>query len=280
MQQHISDTAFVVNESRINRIDISKDVFAELWFPPSRREKIRSLWKDFLTQVFPYDDLLISIRNRYFLNHLNAFFRAYPNGVFVNLGAGFTSYPFLLDNPVRSIEVDVDHNSIYKQNRVADLIKTGALPHRDITFLKTDFNQPEDRQKLFFQLSEILADLPVFLLLEGVSYYLALDSFQALLHFGRELTNPHIRFAFDFWKPELKEQPICNKIEQFFAKHFEYSPQDYLFLDPDWIHDLDGYQILESTDVIEQELKIAESIHMQDTPNTLVENYVILFPSK
>ncbi len=38
VEGHISDTAFLVNESRARRMDMSRDVYAEQWVLPERQQ--------------------------------------------------------------------------------------------------------------------------------------------------------------------------------------------------------------------------------------------------
>jgi O-methyltransferase involved in polyketide biosynthesis len=105
-EKHISDTAFLVNESRARKVDVSQDIYAEHWVRPGSRERVRDLWDDFAREVYPHDDLELAVRNRYFFAHLLKLVHTSENPVFVNLGAGFTSYPFLLNQNIACIEVD------------------------------------------------------------------------------------------------------------------------------------------------------------------------------
>ena len=117
----ISESAFLVNESRSRRVDISKDIYSLLWVTDSTRE----LWKDFCKKVYPFDDVELSLRNRFFLDRLNSFLHSKSNPVFVNIGAGFTSYPFLIKSPCICIEVDFKHVITYKQRKIEKWKKEG-----------------------------------------------------------------------------------------------------------------------------------------------------------
>jgi hypothetical protein len=132
--QHISDSAFLVNESRARRSDLSGDYYAHHWVDPERRERVRKLWNDFSSCVYPFDDIVLSIRNRFFLERIQAFVSNHADSALVNLGAGFTSYPFLLDRSIRVLEVDFPHVTTYKQSRIDDLTQRGVLPIRSIQF--------------------------------------------------------------------------------------------------------------------------------------------------
>lgn len=69
VEKHISETAFLVNESRARMVELSKDIYARLWVT----ERTKKIWEDFAKHVYPHDDLELSIRNRYFLEHLEKF---------------------------------------------------------------------------------------------------------------------------------------------------------------------------------------------------------------
>ena len=89
IHQTISESAFLVNESRARRVDISHDIYAQLWVSDSTKK----LWDDFSKNVYQYDEIEIGLRNRFFLNRLNSFINSTDNPVFINIGAGFSSYP-------------------------------------------------------------------------------------------------------------------------------------------------------------------------------------------
>ncbi len=101
----ISESALLVNESRSRRVDISKDIYSHLW----TTEDTKKLWTDFNKKVYPYDDVELSLRNRFFLEKLNTYIKLTTNPVFVNIASGFTSYPFLVKNPCKCIEIDLEH---------------------------------------------------------------------------------------------------------------------------------------------------------------------------
>ncbi len=110
----ISDSAFLVNESRSRRVDISKDIYAHLWI----NESTNQLWNDFYSEVYTFDDIQLALRNRFFLEQLKSFIDKSSNPVFVNIAAGFTSYPFLITNPCKFIEIDLPYIIEYKQKKI------------------------------------------------------------------------------------------------------------------------------------------------------------------
>lgn len=112
INRNISASSFLVNESRARDVDLSRDIYAKLWVT----EKTMKIWEDFSNKVYPHDAVELGIRNRFFLEQLNRHIHSNPNAVFVNIGAGFTSYPFLTDYECTTIEVDYPHIVSFKKN--------------------------------------------------------------------------------------------------------------------------------------------------------------------
>lgn len=103
--RHISATAFLSSQSRARAVEVSRDNYSQLWVSP---ETIH-LWDDFAENVYPHDDLELALRCRFFLERLQAFVKENTNPIFINIAAGFTSYPFLVKPPCPCIEVDYKH---------------------------------------------------------------------------------------------------------------------------------------------------------------------------
>ena len=274
--QHISDTAFLVNESRGRRPDISRDIYAEHWIVPESRERIRNLWDDFSREVYPHDDIELAVRNRYFLENLKKTVDASQNTIFVNLGAGFTSYPFLLKQIILCIEVDYSQVISFKQDRIKHLQEEGILPHRNLEFISADLSNSGDRERLKEVLTPRVSGKSSYFLLEGVSYYLLMPALLTLIECLREVQSIGSIFAFDFWKPDLSGHPVFIKLQTFFADRFGFKASDYNLFDLEFIKFIKGYQLLETSDAVEQERIYADTNILADYNKILPENYAIL----
>lgn len=139
-EQNISESAFLVNESRARNVGLSQDEYAHLWVT----ENTRTLWEDFSREVYPHDATELGSRNRFFLEHLRSAIASSQVTTFINFGAGFTSYPFLVDESCRFIEIDFKHVVEYKKKKVTRWQQMGLLPEREIFFLAADLNEPSD----------------------------------------------------------------------------------------------------------------------------------------
>jgi hypothetical protein len=78
------------------------------------------------------------VRRRHYFELVRAFLVERPDALFLNIAAGFTSYPFLLDPGCGCVETDYAHITAYKERRVAELIAAGELPKRQVAFHALD----------------------------------------------------------------------------------------------------------------------------------------------
>ena len=164
---HISETAFLTNESRARMVHVSKDIYAHLWVTPVTRK----IWDDFAKEVYKHDDVELSIRNRYYLEHLKTFVRNHKDPVFINIGAGFTSYPFLIEESCHCIEIDYPHVITFKRQKIEQWQKEKLLPLREIEFFSTDLVSDNDFRELSDAFQRWTKGRSSFVLIEGVSYY-------------------------------------------------------------------------------------------------------------
>jgi O-methyltransferase involved in polyketide biosynthesis len=272
IEKHISESAFLVNESRARNVALSQDRFASLWVSDSTRE----LWEDFTRTVYPYDDIELGVRNRYFLERLNDQINSGQISTFVNIGAGFTSYPFLINNPCRCVEVDFDHILRYKQKKISSWQNAGKMPERPIIYISADLSDSADVQSLESKLGSILSGASSFILLEGITYYLKTDDLQSLLGLFSDLQPPGSVLAFDFWKPDFTDHPVTARFKKFFADRFGHAEIDYNLFDEDFVRSRPGYEVLEITNVQEQERALSGTNILADYDQILPEYYALL----
>jgi O-methyltransferase involved in polyketide biosynthesis len=272
IQRTLSESAFLVNESRARRVDISQDRFARLWVSKTTRE----LWEDFTARVYPYDAIELGLRNRFFLESLRFFVRSAQNPVFVNIGAGFTSYPFLVEEPCRSIEVDLEHVIDFKRKKIATWIKNGRMPKRTIEFISADLCRSSDRKQLQARLTSSLADAPSFLLLEGITYYLNEAVLHALFEMCAAIQRPGSVLAFDYWDPTIAENPVFLRFKKFCSERFGHKETRYTFFDEEFIHGIPGYTSVEQTDIQRLERQYTQTALLVNSLEILPENYVVL----
>ena len=268
----ISESAFLVNESRSRRIDISKDIYSHLWTTDSTAK----LWKDFSSQVYPYDDIEISLRNRFFLEHLNSFIEKTHKPVFVNIASGFTSYPSLIKKPCKCVEIDLKNVIDFKQKKIKSWIEKGTLPRCNITFLPLDINKKADIERVKKSSISLFENNPSFILLEGITYFLTKEGLNNLFKMISEIQLPDSILAFDFWKTTNTNHPVFKRLSRFFAERFGFNETNYNFLDFDLIQNINRYKLLELTDVQELEKRFTEDNYLDNYDKILPEYYAVL----
>jgi O-methyltransferase involved in polyketide biosynthesis len=269
---HISESAFLVNESRARGVKLSKDRFAALWVGDSTRR----LWDSFTAQVYPHDAIELGLRNRFFLERLSSFVESFPEPAFVNIGAGFTSYPFLIDKRIACMEVDYPHVIEFKRSKVERWTAEGLLPPRDVKFVPCDLNVGADRKRLALALEEVASRGPSFVLMEGLTYYLSMGLLEDLFEIFRGAQTPGSAMAFDFWRPENASHPVFLRFEKFFAESFGVEQNRYNFMDPGSIASIKDYRVAELRSVQELEKLFSDTRVLQDPAGILPESYALL----
>ncbi len=270
--KHISESAFLVNESRARNIELSRDRYARLWVTDSTRK----LWDDFTREVYPYDDIELGLRNRFFLERLNIFIDTNQDVVFVNIGSGFTSYPFLTDKRCRCIEVDYAHVIDYKRRKLATWQADGLLPERKIEFLPANLANESDVEDLSNYLGLLLANNSSFILLEGLTYYLEKKVLQRIFNMFSRIQERDSVLTFDYWRPDVIEHPIFLRFRDFFSRRLGYDEKHYTLFDDDFLQSLPGYEIVEITDIQELETIYSKTTFLADYQKILPEHYAVL----
>ena len=271
-ERGISDSAFLVNESRSRNVALSRDIFAHLWVT----EATRRLWEDFSREVYPHDDLELPLRNRFYLDVLERAVREQASVVLVNLAAGFSSYPFLVEKPCRSIEVDFDHVCRFKRSKIDEWRAAGVLPPRGIEFFACDLAVEKDVAMLGAGLRAAIGPDPSVVFLEGITYYLTRDALLRILSLLGKVQSPGSKLALDFWSPEYRDHPVHTRFRKFFAERFGRGESEYHFFDADLLRSFDGYEIVELADIVELESRFSSGRRLADPREILPERYAVL----
>jgi O-methyltransferase involved in polyketide biosynthesis len=269
---HISASAFLVNESRARNVALSRDVYAHLWVSSATRR----LWDDFAREVYPHDDIELGLRNRFFLEQLQAAARAQPGLVFLNVAAGYTSYPFLLEEAICCIEIDSPEVVRHKQRCLERWQREGRIPVREIVFHGADLTRREDLARLEGVLCEQIGKRPSFCLLEGLTYYLGLGALRRLLALCTRLQQPGSLLACDYWLPDYAQNPVYRRFVRFSAKRFGRGKQRLNLLAEDFIRRLPGYGVVEQTTIQNLARRQGQTVLLQDDRMILPESYAVL----
>lgn len=270
--KHISESAFLVNESRARSVALSRDAYAWVWVT----EATRRLWEDFSREVYPFDDVELGLRNRFYLDVLEAGIRRDPDTVFVNLAAGFTSYPFLTEKPCRAVEVDFDHVCEYKRAKVGALRKEGLLPARDVEFVACDLRSLSEVERLAARLGRDAGQANSVAFLEGITYYLPGQVLLRLFGALGDIQTAGSVIALDYWTPDAATHPVHVRLRKFFAARFGHSESDYTHFDAGFLKSIPGYEVIETTDIVELETRYSAERKLTRFEEILPEHYAVL----
>ena len=164
---HVSDTAFVTCAFRRLNEDLSRDPYAKLWC----NEKAETILKDYLLKVSTEEIDTHCIRNRYFLEVLENVVSSKKIQVLINFGAGFSMYPFLLDDGMEQIEIDKPEVVQLKSEATELWMQEGKLPKRKVTYLGVDFST-DYQEELIKNIKKLVGKKSCFILIEGVLFFL------------------------------------------------------------------------------------------------------------
>lgn len=257
-------------------VGICKDAIAQYWIPENKRASVETLWQKYSDKVYPYDHLELGIRTNYFLELLKNEVLKYPNLIFINIGAGFTSYQYLIEHNITTIELDSKDIINAKKNRVESLVARGEIKKKLTHYIECDLSVDEDRLKAFEKINAIVADSPTFILCEGLFYYLSISNVEELIKDINQIQKTKNALAFDYWTPSLKNKVFYQSMIDFYKVEMGVQEQGITLFHIDDLNLID-YTIEERTDVYEQEKKVInEFILNENKDQCLDENYIIL----
>lgn len=271
LDKHISQSAFLVNESRARNVPLSRDPYAKLWVSDATRR----LWEDFARKVYPFDDTEIPLRNRFYLHVLEMGLLLHPDTVLVNIAAGFTSYPFITEQPCPCIEVDFERVVNFKRLETEKWKRRGFLPDRDVEFIACDLSKRIEIAALRSRLERELAGRTSTVFLEGITYYLESEILSDLFALLTKIQVEGSTIAFDFWTPDAEEHPIHKRFRKFFADRFGHRETGYNLFEPAVLGVPRGYGLVERTDVVELERRYSDTSRLGDPEAILPEHYIV-----
>jgi O-methyltransferase involved in polyketide biosynthesis len=220
----VHDSALIVNCFRARYASISGDRYAALWTTDEVEQ-----WADqYIAETNPTESLVHALRHRFFLEQLAFFFAQSSERVLINIGAGFTNYPYLLPAHVSYCEIDSEININFKRHTVAELEARGDLPQRRITFLSVhDLNNGAELKNLETYLKTWIDGRASFILLEGVFFYLTLDAISHLYAMFASLQRKGDIVASTSFRPEEANKPIYQKLVDYCRRSYampEFTP--------------------------------------------------------
>ena len=271
LKTDVSGTAFVVNYSRSLKEDISKDIYAKLWVTPEAKE----LWNDLSENVYPNDDLNLSLRNRFYLEHIKSFIRDNKNAVIVDVASGFDDYPFLIESENRFIEFDLPELIAFKEKKTSEWQKNNTLPKRNSQYYSTDLTSKDQREEFKKILTNEISGNPSLIIMEGLTYYLNKEILDDLFDIYSEIQIQGSEIVFDYWRPDAMTYPVMVRLKDYVNKKFNVKQDFYLF-DENYIQSIKNYKEFESTEIASLELMYSPTLIFQGRDNKIPVYFSVL----
>jgi len=268
----IADTAFWVNVDRARRVDISRDVYARLWVT----QKSEELWEEMARTVYPYSDISVSLRNRYYLSLMERFAAEEAEASIINIAAGFTMYPYLLPEACRSLEVDYPKVVAFKAKKIAAWTAQGTLPARDVAYFGFDLSTDVRDHSLDAAMRDWLGSRKGFALMEGLTYYLPKQSLDRLFAALAETLPAGSLVAFEHWPSDADAYPSFVRFKRHMEERFGWKPHGFTLFDDDYVRALPGFRLIEAVDLPEVERRFCGERVMQARENRLPHLFKVL----
>lgn len=268
--QTLSETAFLVNWARASDPKLSRDPWAHLWVT----EKSKQFGKQFVKKVSKWEEWLVSLRNRYFVDCLGAFQKRHGKFTFLNIAAGFTTYPYLIDDQNTVIEIDTPHVIAYKKEKLALFEKAGKIPKRIIQFVPLDLNQKEALQGI----KKIIHNNtpPFFVLLEGLLFYLKQKTVENIFTLLSHELPAKSWVGTISWPNKIKNTQTMLAVQDLFENELGFPKQEYTWIDDEWFEQLNNLKLLERTNYLELDQKYCHPPHYFKREEVVDESFHLL----
>lgn len=268
----IHETAFVVSTYRSHHEDVSKDTYAKLWNNPSTNKLIPEI----LENVSRHEAILHSLRNRFFHESMKSFFENNRGGTLINFGSGFSMYQFLMNDNVSTIEIDKKDIIEYKKEKIDQWIQEGKLPDRDIVYISIDFNTLSE-EKIVQSLKPYIKKEPIFILLEGVLFFLNQQTTKKLFKVFKNIQRPGDIVGSVSYLPEIESTEVYKRLLNYFDSHNDTN--DYFShqtISNSYYKNIDGYSLKEHVDEYNLAKTYASGFGINDKNQILNEHMYLL----
>lgn len=261
----ISETAFLTNLSRAKRADLSLDAYARLWVTP----RVESMWDELAREGYPNDDVSSSLRNRFYLELLRDFATSRDFPVCINVGSGFSDYPYLIDAPCRFVEIDYPHILAYKKEKTTQWEARGLLPRRNVVHFGADLSTEEDISAIGKALPDWLAGGTAMVIMEGITYYLAQNSLDELFTLYSRLLPAGSLIAFEHWPPDAMTYPVFARLSAYLTERFDWDPSRFTLLSEEYVSSIPGFSLAVNEDLASVERRWSTDRLFEDRASRL-----------
>lgn len=265
MSHQVEDTAFVIAHYRAQDPTFSKDPYAFLWESNGAARIARKFDK----RVSPFETILHCARNRAILNYLIKYSHSNHTTCIINIGAGFSMYPFVLAEKIQHIEIDLPNVAAYKKEKIAAFIKQEELPEREVSYLSFDITKKEGLSALGENIASCKARRKI-ILIEGLFYFLSRIEIEQLLSFCRKTLAPNDILICESYNDALEGTNVYKRLMDFFGTDFKLNATEHGNLAHSFYKKLEGFKLVERTSsftISQEEGKLPISIPEEEVLN-------------
>lgn len=239
MEIFVHDTAFMIAYYRAQHETVSKDPYANIWPGTGVTPWIES----FKEQVSPHDEILHCLRNRFFFEELTQLAKGSDPLLVINLGAGFSMYPYVLPPNVVTVEVDFDAVAQYKGEKVAQFQKEGTLPERKVHFIAADITHPQEQAKVIETLDRYQGFKRV-VLIEGVFFFLTEEQITRVWSFCKEILTSGDSVMCVSFEDALLATPVFKRLTRYFSEVLKSEHNPFTTLSHNYYKNREGFSLL------------------------------------
>lgn len=168
----------------------------------------------------------------------------------MNFGCGFSMYPFTLPPSVLYVEIDTRDVISFKKDKTQQWQAKGVLPRRNIEFVSADFNAVS-LEYLFSQLLPLSKDKKIFILIEGVLFFLGKEDTSRLFNLFNRLQKREDFIGSVSFEPSLVKQKVFKKLIDFVEVNLEKNQQfNYQTVPEEFYSSVEGYQLIDHQDTL------------------------------
>ncbi|PJC64954.1 MAG: hypothetical protein CO021_01585 [Deltaproteobacteria bacterium CG_4_9_14_0_2_um_filter_42_21] len=237
----ISDTAFMISWIRSGQPTLSGDPWASVW----NTRRAAQIGSGYLEAMGSLNGRACCLRNRYIAERLLTFEQAHPRMSLLNIAAGFSMYPFRLKPTNSTVDLDFPHVNAFKKETIEKLQAAGELPKRKIEFLSLDLQTDDAIQELRNTIQKQTKYGPMFIILEGILYYLDLAVVRLLFQALAEELPAESQVIAVAWSPKIKHTAKMETARTFFAQDIQRADNHYTYLAPSFFTNLDSLKCTE-----------------------------------
>ena len=261
----VADTAFMISWMRSSNPQLSQDHWGHLWTTDVAKE----IGAAYAEVTGPLNVRACCLRHRFFSETALAFERVHKNMALVNIGAGFTSYPFLLGREHLSIEIDLPPIIEFRQQRIRELVSAGKIPERNIEFVSLDLESSTVKDELAALFRKLIVQRPTLVIMEGLLYYLTERAVNHLFATLSAELVPGDRIATVAWAGDLRQTTMFQNIDRYFQVRLGRPPQHYTFLGRPYFESRPGLRLVEELSYPVVESRYAEEQEL--TPRSYLD---------